>query len=312
VASEEVNKKDIESLIRSGGCASLDSNRARMLNGIDFAMRRVAEQARDRRSGQGSLFGDMGTGAVATSDALPDCPPWHENEMLAAEKELLGVYMSGHPLTQYAPILKRFQSTPLTEIGALADKTQVRIGGIVEAVARKVNKDKKSWAIVKLAGLDGTMEAFVFSDAYDRYAGLLNEGAALLMCGEVSKRDEPPKLMAHEIYPLAEAPKIFSRHVSIHVPAEKGGNGLLEKIAGVLRSHPGEIPVLICVQFPRGEKIFIDTDRSFAVFPEMVLIHELEHILGEKSVHLEVERAALKRPIPKRTFGGGGGGRPGA
>lgn len=302
MATDSVNKKDIESLIRSGACASLDSNRPRLLNGIEFAMRRVSEQARDRRSGQGSLFGDMGSGPDITAESLPDCAPWPENEMLAAEKELLGVYMSGHPLTQYAGVLKRFQTVALTGLSALADRTQVRLGGVVEAVTRKVNKDKKTWAIVKLAGLDGEIEAFVFSDAYERYSGLLTENSALLMCGEVSKRDEPPKLMAHEIYPLADAPKIFSKHVSIHVAATKAGNGLLDKVATLLRAHPGEIPVLICLQYPDGAKVFLDTDRSFAVLPGSTLIHDLEHLLGEKTVHLEVDRAALKRPIQKKSW----------
>lgn len=302
MAACSINKRDIEGLVKAGACGSLDTNRARLFNGIDFAMRRVAENARDRKSGQGTLFGDLEAVAGTVSDTLPEVPPWHENEMLAAEKELLGIYMSGHPLTQYAGVLKRYQTATMASMGTLTDRTQVRIGGIVESVAKKVTKEKRTWAIIRLVGLDAAIEVFVFSDAYDRYAGLLVENSALLMCGDVSRRDETPKLMAHEIYPLADAPKVFSKHVSIHVASTKVGNGHIEKVGEILRAHPGEIPVMICLQFPGGAKVFLDTDRTFRVLPDAELIHDIEHLLGERSVHIDVERAALKRPPARKPW----------
>ena len=149
---QTVNKKVIESLVRCGAMDSLNMHRARLFSAIDPAMSRAASVARDRASGQGNLFGlDTVTQNDTNMDAIPDCAPWHESVLLAAEKELVGMYMSGHPLTEYAHILERYQLASVKAIAQLEDKSQTRIGGIVSLITRKISKTtKEAWAIVQL------------------------------------------------------------------------------------------------------------------------------------------------------------------
>jgi len=303
IDGSQVNKKVMESLVRSGAMDGFNMHRARLFNGIDFAMARAADAQRDRETGQGSLFDLMQDDRdTETLDSLPDCLPWHESELLAGERELLGVYMSGHPLTQYAPLLERYQLTTVEGLAELEDRTMTRLGGIVSSVTKRVTKAKKEMmAVLQIEDLDGAMEALVFPDCYQKYGVHVQEDAAVLICGEVSRKEDRPKLIAHELYPLADAPKVFAKRVGVHVPTA-APDGKLETVREILRMHPGEVPVVICLQFPSGEKVFLEADAAFRVLPDEELLQKLKHELGEKSVYVAVDPSPCKhgRPTNRR------------
>ena len=283
-----LNKKVMESLVRAGAMDSLNLHRARLFNAVDFALARASATLRDKRSGQGSLFDMLDDPQGTPEDELPDCQPWHESELLAAERELLGIYMSGHPLTQYATLLQRYQMATVEQLASLGDGTATRLGGIISKVAKRVTKRKENMAVLQLEDLDGCAEVLVFPEAFQAYGMHIAEETAVLVCGEVSRRDDQPKLVAQEIYPLADAPRFFAKALSVHVPAATLDDEKLAHIRDMIRTHPGETPVLICLQFPSGERVFLDTDSTFKVLPDEALIHELEQEIGESSVYVKV------------------------
>lgn len=307
IDGQAVNRKVLESLIRCGAFDSVGQNRARLFTGIEFAMNRSAAAAKDRRRGQGSLFDMLGTEQAADDDsALPECPPWHESESLAAERELLGRYMSGHPLSQYAWLLDRYQLSTIQRLGDLSDKTLTRLGGIAALVNKRVTKTGQNMAIVTLEDLDGSIEVLVFPEAYTRYSGVLTQDVAIMVCGEVSRRDDQLKIMAHEIYPIKEAPSHFTHYVSLHMPATSTDDARLDRVRTILSTHPGPTPVHICLQFPKGEKVFIETARKFAILVEESLVRQLEHELGENACYIAVNQTPCKRPPSNGRRGGGG------
>lgn len=302
--SQAVNRKVLESLVRCGAMDSLDTNRARLMNGIDFAMARAADAQRDRMSGQGSLFDLMdGDSQDTTSEELPDCEPWPENELLAGEKELLGLYISGHPLTRYAPLLARYQLASIEQLAGLEDKTLTRVGGIVTQATKRITKtSKENMAILQLENLDGCVEVVVFPEAYQKYGLHISQDTAVLVCGEVSTRDSQLKVIAYEVYPLDDAPRYFAQQASIHLPAAQADDGKLAALTRIIKSHPGSTPVIVCLQFPSGEKVFMDTDDAFGVFPDEQFVHELEHELGENSVYISVNPTPCKNATKKQGF----------
>jgi len=302
VDGQIVNKKVIESLVRCGAFDSLNIHRARLFNGIDFAMTRAAHAMHDRKSGQRNLFDLLDKGQAETlSEDIPDCEPWHESKLLSGEKELLGIYMSGHPLTEYATLLERYQLTTVQGLDQLQDKTATRLGGIISQVVKKVTKAKKeSMAIIKLEDLDGSAEVIVFPEVYQKYGTFIRQGEAIMICGEVSKREDRPKLVAYEIYPLIDVPKYFATRLSIHIATTSLENEKLEKIKDVLRMYPGNTPVIICLQFLSGEKVFLDTDSAFHVLPTEELVHKLEQELGEESVYIAVSSEPYVKSRPER------------
>jgi DNA polymerase-3 subunit alpha len=285
------NKKIIESLVRCGAFDSLGTHRAQLFNAIDFAMSRAAAAEQDRRTGQQNLFDMLQPRQEDTrKEDLPDCEPWHESDLLSAEKELMGIYVSGHPLTRYVSLLERYQLTNVTGFAELKDRTPTRIGGIAAQVTRRITRKKEPMAVVQLEDLDGNLEVVVFPEAYQKYGTYLQQDAAIMVCGETSRREEPPKLIAYEVLPLEDAPKHFASRFSIHLPAANLKDEALERIKNILRMHPGKTRVVICLEYPAGQKVFMDTDKAFRVLPTDDLIRQIEHELGEKSVHIAVKQ----------------------
>jgi DNA polymerase-3 subunit alpha len=309
IDSQLVNKKVLESLAKCGAFDCFGMHRARIWENIDLAMGRASERHRDIKSGQQNLFDMLGKNETSpTEEHLPDTPPWRENQLLAGEKELLGIYLSGHPLTQYSYLLSRYQLADITSLGKLEDHAITRVGGIIGQIDKKITKKKENMAILKLEDIDGMVEVLVWPEAYQRFGMHITQDAPVLVCGEVSRREEKPKIIAAEIYPLPDAPRHFATQVNIHIPLSHMENGKLDKVKELLRMHPGNTPVTICLMFPTGEKVFMNADRSFKVFPEETLIRELEHILGEKSVFVAVSSNPCKEPRQRRQFSNGNSG----
>jgi DNA polymerase III subunit alpha len=297
VDGQNANRKVIESLIRCGAFDFLDMHRARLFNGIDFAMASVARSQSDRKSGQGNLFDLMGEDdATSVTADIPECQPWPESQLLAGEKELLGTYLTGHPLSECAWLLKTYQLTPISGLHELKDHTVTRVAGIASDVVRRVTKTtKETMARLRLDGLDGNIEVVAFPDVFQEYGPTIKPDSVLLVCGELSRREEPPKIIAHEIYPLSDAPRYFAERVSVHVPAIHPDEHKLQAVKEILRAHPGSTRATICLLFPAGEKVFVETGSACNVCADEPLVHDLEALLGEHSVYV----AASSKPCRK-------------
>jgi DNA polymerase-3 subunit alpha len=144
--------------------------------------------------------------------------------------------------------------------------------------------------------MEGSIEVFVFSEALERYGGALVQDAAVLLCGTVSRRNEKLNILANEIYPLKDAPRLFTRRISLHVPATHLQDDRLNRIRELLRMHPGDTPTCLCLEFPAGEKVFIEADRAYNVLVDESLVHKLEQELGERAVFVDVIKTPCRRP----------------
>jgi DNA polymerase-3 subunit alpha len=300
--SQSVNKKAIESLVRCGAMDSFGMHRARLLHGIDFAMSRASNAQRDRLAGQRSLFDLLGEQApeAVGEESLPDHDPLHQNEMLAAEKELLGMYMSGHPLTQYEHLLRRYGLSSLKGIQSLEDRAPTRVGGILTSVEKRLTKKKETMAIAQLEDLEGSVRVLMFHEAFERQGANLIQDAAVFVAGEVNGRDSPASIQATEVFPMSEAPRLYAKRLSVHIPAAGVDDGKLQTIKDLLAQYPGAVPVGICLLFPSGEKVFLEADASVRVTPEEELIQRLQHELGEEGVYISVNRSPYRNPPPDR------------
>lgn len=159
------NRKVLESLIRAGAFDFSGVHRARLFNGIEIAIGRAAEALRDKAAGQCSMFDLLGGSDVDSGgdDELPEAAPWSETDMLAAEKELIGFYISGHPLARHEWILDHFALTRMKQLDQLLAGERTRVGGMV-AEMRKLytKKDQKPMAAFRIDGLEGSINAIMF------------------------------------------------------------------------------------------------------------------------------------------------------
>ena len=311
-----INKKVTESLIRCGAFDSPGVDRARLFSGIDFALNRASAAARDKASGQASLFDLMATEPQVTADdkALPDADKWSESELLAGERELLGIYMTGHPLSQYAGLLQRYQLSNVEGLKGLEAGSMTRVGGLISTLTPRMTKKKEPMAILKLEDLDGSVEVVVYPDAYRDYKSVLVQDQAIMLCGEVRFEENVPRIIASEVYPLRDCPALFVETVNIELPAERveSSPDMLGKVRDALNLHPGRTDVHICLEFASGEKVFLDTDNQYKVTCDEALVRELERILGEDSVYVAVNqnpcRKPRRQPQYRRAESGNGGG----
>jgi DNA polymerase-3 subunit alpha len=309
VDTAAVNKRVLEALARSGAMDCFGHHRARLCNAIDFALARAAERQHERASGQQSLFDalDATTGGANSREELPDCPPWPEGQRLAGERELLGVYLTGHPLDRCRPLLKSM--TTLSVAAALQcrkDGLEVRVGGLAVSIQRRISKkNRMPWAAVLLEDGDQRIEALVFDNCYARHAAALQEDQPLLVCGTLSRRDNQPRIVADEVYLLSEAPRLFASRVGLYLRPRVCTPERLARLRDLLQRFPGRVPVTLCLQDPSGRRVIIETGATMAVDPAPEFIEEAERLLGRNSVRLagrsEIfleERA--RRPGPRQ------------
>jgi DNA polymerase-3 subunit alpha len=288
-----VNRKVLETLAKCGACDSFGKPRPQLFAEVEYQINRATSAQRDRDRGQAALFEVTPVNVRRPASKTPAEVDWSESEMLAFEKELLGFYVTGHPLTKYADILRRYELVSTAQLTKLQDGQATRLGGIISKLQLKTTKQGRAMAIMTLEDLDGAVETLVFPDAYGRCAMNLRADAAVFVCGTVSLREDKPKVFADHVIPLDEVPKQFTKAVHIRLPAETAHASVLEKVQAVLRQHKGGCPVFFCFMYPDGKLVFMETHDHFAVAPSDALVQELENILGEDTVWLKVDTEKL-------------------
>jgi DNA polymerase-3 subunit alpha len=156
-------------------------------------------------------------------------------------------------------------------------------------------KTQEPFAIFQLETLEGSLEVVAFPQVYREYGIYLEENAPVFVCGELDK-SEQLKIRAAEIYPLRDIHRHFTNKISLHVPAVSIDDERLSRIQQILGKHPGETPVVVCVVFSDGKKVFISAARDYQVNAQHSLIEQLEHVLGEDSVYVNINRNPCKKP----------------
>ncbi|MCS7049296.1 MAG: DNA polymerase III subunit alpha [Verrucomicrobiae bacterium] len=289
-----VNRKVLECLVKCGACDSLGRSRAELYAEIDYQLQRAADLQRDRERGQAALF-DVPT--VNVRHASPGRPPpvqWTTAQMLAFEKELLGFYVTGHPLSQYEALLARYDLTRSGQLEELADGQPVRMAGIITKIQLKTTKAGKPMAVLTLDDLDGPVEVLVFSDAYANCNVHLRPDAAVFVRGTVNRREEKPKITADEVLPVTDLPRRYTKQVHLRIASGQLTEELLQRLAKLLREYKGSCPVYLCLIQDRGQVVYVDTDTQFAVDPTESFARAAESLLGENSVYFKVDTDKLR------------------
>ena len=247
-----VNKRLVEALVKSGGLDELGPNRATLAAGLDLAFDWAGRRQKERASGQRSLL-DMMAGAQCAAQAAEDHPPlnqldeWPERERLAAEREALGFYISGHPLDRYRTALRRLDNTPIAQLGRGLEPRgrprEVHLAALVAGMRERPLKNGNGrMAILQLEDLTGRCEALVFSKEFQRCEELLKSERPLLLTGNASiEDDENPvvRLVIREASTLKEASKQRTSQVHFRLAADALDRERLDRLRSILRRHRG-------------------------------------------------------------------------
>jgi DNA polymerase-3 subunit alpha len=289
VDSRRVNRRVVESLVKCGAFDSLHANRASVWNALDAALESGAAAQRDREIGQESLFGDAGGSAGATARELPEAPAWTEAERLANEKEVLGFYVTGHPLEAHAAALRRFTDVTAVAAGGRVGR-DVRAGGVITALRETRTRRGQTMGFATLEDATGSFELVIFAEPFGVHRALLKRALEsgsqagggvlpLIVSGSLESAD-PPRMLAREIYSLAEAEEKLAARVAIRLLAADSTRDRLQALKAVLGKHGGDCTVTLHVTIPGESETVMALPDTLAVTPTDQLVRDVNALFG--------------------------------
>jgi DNA polymerase-3 subunit alpha len=275
-----VNKRVLESLIKCGAFDSLGDRRAQLMGAVDMAMSLAQQSQRDRANGQLSfldLVEDSEYNSVSLS--LPDVGEFPESDLLAMEKETLGMYISGHPLAAYRAVLNRLASVSTAEVAELPDDSDVILGGLISGIKRVTTRRGDAMAILAVEDLIGTIEVVVFPRQYQKYILAIRLDEIVLVKGKVKENGEAKKIIVDELTTLAA-------HLGgeLHLKLDSQQSQVLEHVKLVLKSFRGDSPVFL--HFAKEKKV-IKAGEDYNVDLSGAAVGRLEELLGRASVKVK-------------------------
>ena len=283
VDQQVCNKKTIESLIKAGAFDSLDATRRGLMMVYLEAIDSVSEAKRAEAIGQFDLFGSSDSAAsTSVSDVELDIPKdeWDKNLLLSYEREMLGLYVSDHPLLGIEHVLRAAVDMPLSQIAedSVGHEQIVTIGGLITQVQRKVSKQGNSWAIVSIEDLEGAVDVLFFAATYQTHAMNLMEDRVIVVRGRIDKREEAPRITALDMT-IPDVTGAPTGPLVITIDATRVTAPLVDRMKEILRSHPG--PREVHLKLDDGSKgLVMKIDDELRVTASPSLSADLKSVLG--------------------------------
>lgn len=299
-----VNKRVVESLIKCGAFDSNGAKRSQLLAVLDVSLKSGQEYKKSKRNGQTSLFDlfeedSLGKNGGTYQDRLPDISEFSKNELLAMEKEMLGLYISYHPLNDYKERLKEIVTSTSIELVNFSDRSRVVLAGVVNNFKRKSTKNGNLMAFITLEDLEGTVEIIVFPKVYEKCKEIIKKDEIVITEGQLDVAEGKTKVIAEKISLLEKyvennksTPKAKERyqnpaeelHLEINTKIDEPD--ILRKLKELFYSYPGKNQVVLhfkdgdrTVSHAIGKKYSVNIDDKF--------IEEIRRILGNKKVWTE-------------------------
>ncbi len=284
VGARLVNKRVIESLVKCGAFDTLEEKRSRLFAAIDAALEQGQTAQRDKQMGQTLLF-DMAEEKSFAPAVYPDVEDWPDFLKLKYEKEVLGLFISGNPLSQYGDRLRTLTTCSSTELPKASEGATVVVGGMVAKIKTYVPKRKQErMAFVTLEDMDGFMEVIVFSDLFSRSSNLLHEDSLVMISGRVSYKDTEPKVIAENIVPITKAEEEFARASHIRFMTTAMEESSLEELAELIAAHKGNCKLFFHCVTQDNHEVIIESSFAGGLKPGRETREQIEALMGQGSI----------------------------
>ena len=281
------NKRVLDSLIAAGALDGLNGHRAQLVQGTEEALREAQLLAQELEAGQNSLFGEEATPTRASGAALVDVPAWSEQERLTKEKEVIGFFISGHPLERFRAETEVFGTRTTATLGEWSEHP-VTIAAVITQVKRQISKKTgKEYARIILEDFHGTAEAIIFPDAWARLNMIVRDDLSVLLSGGYSRRDqgeERAPFVVEGARPLEDLKAAGALGVALRWKlGEAPALDILEQVVALLGAHPGPAPLYIEWSDGNGERLRARA-RRLRISPDEALVQNLRRLLGPEAV----------------------------
>lgn len=282
----KVNRKVLESLIKCGAFDGLGHTRRAMVESLDLVMESAQTYHKEKHEGQLNLFAkacEPGTPSNLVEVSIPPRDEWDNWTKLQHEKELIGFYVTGHPLMNYEDQIRTFVNATSQTLADIPSGLQVRLAGLVTKVKEINNKKGERMAFVTLEDLAGSVEVTFFSDAYMQYLDVIRSEEPVMISGNKEGDKESPKVLAQVICLLKEAGRYFSKGLRIRMNTTGTHVDQIQELKKLLARHRGRIPVKLHVVIPNRTETIISLG-DFKCDPTETMIAELRGNFGYQVV----------------------------
>ena len=297
-----LQKATLEILIKAGALDSLGPNRAQHLAAVERAVAGAAARQKDKQRGQKSLFGgdDEPAPNEPASQAggnLPDAPDWTHSQKLTAEKEVLGFFLTSHPLTQFADKLTKHTTHDNKQLGDLEDGTEVLVAGMIGSIKKAQTKKPSRNGHSKYVNFDledpsGIVRCIMWPEDYARLGDKIQPEAVVFLKGKVDRRSREPNLIVNQLLTVEEADKNFTTQIASNFKRGLHGEREMTRAKQILENHPGKTDVVLIVDTPDQNdpsqhfRFVLSTPSQLKVSCNADLQSSLNELLGREHIQL--------------------------
>ena len=276
------NKKVLESLMKCGACDSFGLNRSQMVAVLANVLESSSKLQREKNKGQLNFFDEKSS--FIKAPVIPCIKEWPEQQLLAFEKEILGFYVSGNPLSRFAKQLKLINCSSTASLRKLHDGNDVKVAGLIAKIKHTVTRAKsEKMAILKLEDLDGFVEVLVFPKTFSQVSNSLGEGRVVMIKGKLSLKEETPKIIANDACSIED---VYSLVSAVNVDLSGVKDNLLSSLKERLALYPGTKPVYLKLDSASHSKIQIVVGKELYVQPQEALVSDIESLIGENRLSM--------------------------
>lgn len=285
---KRVNKRVLEKLVLAGAMDNLGPHRATLMASLPEALAAAGQHAKAESFGQSDMFGLLTTEPEDVKQAFADVPEWPEKVWLEGEKDTLGLYLTGHPINQYADELRYYTDGRLVDLKPTGKDQMANAVGLVLGVRVMTNKRGRRWAIVTLDDKSARIDVRFFPDMYEQFESVLETDRILLIKGQVSFDDFSGgnTITARDVMDIVQAREKNARALALNIDTQMLEPKKMSQMQSILQAfNGGSCPVQLVVTHPDAE-VTLACGAKWYVTPEDQLLHDLKQCLGEKAVSI--------------------------
>ena len=290
IDNRQVNRGALEAMIKAGALDSLRGSRAQLMAALDEAISIANDMQRDEQRGQMTLFASFDSDEQIKQEAvkLPEVSPWPQPQLLQYEKEVLGLYVTDHPLAEYAEQIHYYSTAHTNTLREVGQNSEVIIGGIISRIRHCVTKNGRSrgakMAMFTLEDLNGTVEGVIFPDSLAQYEDLMEKDRMVFLRGQVDFRREEPSIKASAVYEMERAEEHLTEMVFVKLTDEMAESSKLEQFKQLCQSHRGRCRV--CMEMRTAENMQVVMQIESGVRPDTEFCRKLEALVGCENYRL--------------------------
>ncbi len=306
VDPQQVGRSTIETLIKAGAFDSLGARRAQLMAVIERAIQAGTSKQADRRSGQKGLFDALDEPeelAAGNRASLPDVPEWNDRERLGYEKEVLGFYLSSHPLAEFEQMMATYCSHTTSDLAKLPHRTEVILGGMLGAIKFSQTKQPRAgssntkYAMWDLEDMGGMVRCILWPEDFAVHGHLVERDAVLIVRGSIDRRpgSDDVNLIVNELIPFSELSTRYTRGVVIRVNEHDEADRELDALYEILRGYPGNCELQFVVYLADGSRAHLKSE-AMRVDLTAEMRKRVDDLLGPGNVRLLVAPPAPAKP----------------